>query len=50
MSVQSFKAKIVSARMLAPNVRELVLDRGESAGQHLELPDALYGMESSTSG
>ena len=29
---------------------ELVLDRGESAGQHLDLPDALYGMESTTSG
>ena len=32
------------------NGTELVLDRGESAGQHLDLPDALYGMESSTSG
>ncbi len=32
------------------NGTELVLDRGKSAGQHLELPDALYGMESSTSG
>jgi phenol hydroxylase P5 protein len=27
MSVENFKAKIVSARMLAPSVRELVLDR-----------------------
>jgi 3alpha(or 20beta)-hydroxysteroid dehydrogenase len=30
------------------NGTELVLDRGESAGQHLELPDALYGLEAPT--
>jgi 3alpha(or 20beta)-hydroxysteroid dehydrogenase len=30
------------------NGTELVLDRGESAGQHLELPDALYVLETPT--
>ncbi len=45
MSVENFKAKIVSARMLASNVRELVLDRGApfafEAGQwvNLHVPD-----------
>jgi len=41
MSVENFKAKIVSARMLASNVRELVLDRGApfpfEAGQWVNL-------------
>jgi 3alpha(or 20beta)-hydroxysteroid dehydrogenase len=30
------------------NGTELVLDRGESAGQHLDLPDALYRLETPT--
>lgn len=41
MSVENFKAKIVSARMLAPSVREIVLDRGApfafEAGQWVNL-------------
>ena len=41
MSVETFKARIVSARMLAPSVRELVLDRGApfafEAGQWVNL-------------
>jgi phenol hydroxylase P5 protein len=41
MSVENFKARIASARMLAPNVRELVLDRGTpfsfEAGQWVNL-------------
>jgi phenol hydroxylase P5 protein len=41
MSVESFKAKIIEARMLAPSVRELVLDRGSpfpfEAGQWVNL-------------
>jgi NAD(P)H-flavin reductase len=41
MNVENFKAKIVSARMLAPSVRELVLDRGTpfsfEAGQWVNL-------------
>jgi|SRR5438445_7880416 len=41
MSVESFKARIAAARMLAPNVRELVLDRGApfsfEAGQWVNL-------------
>jgi CDP-4-dehydro-6-deoxyglucose reductase len=41
MSVENFKARIAAARMLAPNVRELVLDRGSpfsfEAGQWVNL-------------
>jgi len=32
MSVENFRAKIVSARMLGPTVREIVLDRGSPFG------------------